>query len=205
MADKKTVLWDAERLALFSNARDVMEVNRFCRNHGTFFPRNFQNWFVRQVAIDGPVLTTDAASADAVGRLKRELPIPFWRAFQQVLCEAWRIGFPLEECVRLISSAAVGDRLFGKTDVEPDLSSYPVWPYQRAVMFLGTEQWRARFCGQCGTRFVADKPARRFCSNKCSSKARKDSRAVSWTKHGEKWRATYERKKAVDKPSKGAK
>jgi ribosomal protein L24E len=205
MTEKKTVLWQAERLALFSNISDDAAVERFRKNHDSFFPRNFWNWSLSQAPTSGPILTLDAASAEAVGRLRREPRIPFLRAFQQVLCEAWQKGFPLEECVRLISSAAVADRLFGKTDVEPDLSSYPVWPYQRAVMFLGVEPWRARFCGLCGTRFVADKPARRFCSNKCSAKARKDSRAVSWSKHGEKWRATYERKKALDKLPKGAK
>ncbi len=199
MAETKKILWDAERLALFSNASGAAEVEQFRANHDGFFPRNFWNWKVPPLGEGEPILTTDAASAQAVERLKPLPRIQFWQAFQRALHGAWQVGFPLEECVRLISCAAVADRLYGATDVEPDLLSYPVWPYQRAVMLLGVEPWRARFCAQCGKRFVADKPARRFCSNACSTKARQASRSVSWSKHGEKWRADYEKKKAKEK------
>jgi hypothetical protein len=205
MAKAKEILWDGERLALFSNLSDPTQVARFRQKHNTFFPRNFWNWLVPQVGTDAAILTTDAASAEAVGRLKREPPIEFWKSFQAVLREAWQMGFPLEECVRLISCSAVRDRLLGKTDVEPDLSSYPVWPYQRAVMFLGVEPWRARLCGKCASRYVADKPARRFCSNECSAKARQSSRAASWRKHGEKWRAIYKTKNAKSRSSRRTK
>jgi hypothetical protein len=195
----KNVLWDAERLAQFSNADGTMELERFRANNEGFFPRNFENWQVPQTNDSEPILTTDAASAEAVRRLKREPPIRFWRAFQHVLHDAWREGFPLEESVRLISCIAVPDRLSGKSDVEPDLLSFPVWPCQRAVMFLGVETWRARFCAQCGKRFVADKPARRFCSNACAAKARKHSKKVWWTEKGNEWRADYEKKNAKKK------
>ena len=200
MAQTKMALWDAERLALFCNATDA-EAQRFRKSNDGFFPRSFWDWLVRPLDTGGPVLTTSTEAAEAVRLLRREAPIPFWQAFQQVLRDAWQNGFVLDECVRLISCCSVPDRIFGKTDVEPDLSSYPVWPYQRAVMLLAVEQWRARFCGQCGRRFVADKPARRFCSNRCSAQARRASRAVSWNKHGERWRETYETKRAKHKPS----
>jgi hypothetical protein len=179
MPKTKNILWDAERLALFSNASTAGEIQQFRENREDFFPRNFWNWPLR---VGGP-----GEFAVSSVPIPQEV-IPFWQAFQRALRDAWQVGFPLEECVRLISSAAVPDRLFGKTDVEPDLLSYPVWPYQRAVMFLGVEPWRARFCGQCGKRFVADKPARRFCSNTCSAKARKASRMDWWNRKGEEWR-----------------
>jgi hypothetical protein len=51
------------------------------------------------------------------------------------------------------------------------LAGTRVWPYQQAVMFLGTNPWRALFCGLCGKRFVADKPGRRFCSGDCTKEA----------------------------------
>ncbi len=190
MADNKQILWDAERLARFANAAEVESLRE---DYGDLFPQNFWNWQVRQFG-EGEVVW--ARSPDVFDRLKNEPPIPFWRAFQTALRVAWKMRFPLEECVRLISCAAVPDRLSGKTDVEADLLSYGVWPYQRVVMFLGVEPWRARFCGACGNRFVADKPARRFCSNTCSGKARQASRAASWNKHGKKWRARSEQKKA---------
>jgi hypothetical protein len=173
----KEKLWDAERLARFSNANLEAELRSFCRNHDDFFPRNFWNWSVKS-----PLET-----------------VRFLWAFQRVLQGAWQLGFPLEECVRLISCTAVPDRLTGATDAEPDMSSYPVWPYQRAVMLLGVEPWRARFCPRCGKRFVADKPARRFCSNRCSSGARRLSKTAWWTNKGQKWRVEYEKKKADTK------
>jgi hypothetical protein len=188
MPKTKNTLWDTERIARFSNASAAAEVKQFRENEQGFFPRNFWNWSIRQLG-EGPILTTGASDAQAIERLRREPPVPFWQAFQRVLRDAWQLGFPLEECVRLISCAAVADRLQGATDVEPDLSSFPVWPYQRAVMFLGVEPWRARFCGQCGNRFVADKPARRFCSSICSTRARKASRMNWWKREGEEWRA----------------
>ena len=202
MTQAKTALWDAERLALFSNVSET-DSPHFRQTHDGFFPHSFFDWKVRSLDSGEPVMARSAEIAEAVARIRREPPVPFWQAFQQVLRDAWQHRFPLEQCVRLISCAAVADRLFGKTDVEPDLSSYPVWPYQRAVMLLAVEPWRGRFCGQCGRRFVADKPARRFCSNKCSARARTASRAVSWNKHGVKWRAAYEGKKAKDKRSRG--
>jgi hypothetical protein len=200
----KTGLWDAERLALFSNARET-EAQHFREQYDNYFPRSFWNWQVPPLETGASVVTMSAANAEAVRLLRRAPPVDFWQAFQQVLRHAWQNGFPLEECVRLISCAAVADRLFRKADVEPDLSSYPVWPYQHAVMFLAVEPWRARFCGQCGKRFVADKPARRFCSSRCSAGARKTSRSVSWSKHGEKWRETYETKRAKGKSTKRTK
>lgn len=68
------------------------------------------------------------------------------------------------------------------------LAGTRVWPYQQAVMFLGTNPWRALFCGQCGKRFVADKPGRRFCSEDCTKEARKSSKRAWWGEHGENWR-----------------
>jgi hypothetical protein len=186
MGGRKGILWDAERLALFSNVSGDAEVNRFRASHDAFFPRNFWNWQIRAF---------DQGAVSVSGPLPKLPPIPFWQAFQEALRGAWQARFPLEECVRLISCAAVADRLHGQADIEPDLMSYPVWPYQRAVMLLGVEQWRARFCGLCGKSLVADKPARRFCSTACSAKARRDSRSASWSKHGQKWRAKYEGRK----------
>src|SRR5215475_421890 len=186
MAPAPQSIRDAQTLALFSNAGKA-EADYFQHNYGDFFPRNFWNWKIRQVEEGEFVSSPDASTAQAVERLRPAPPVPFWQAFQAVLRGAWQVGFPLEECVRLISSAAVADRLYGATDVEPDLSSFPVWPYQRAVMLLGVEPWRARLC-VCGNRFVADKPARRFCSDRCASNSRKHSRRTWWGERGREWR-----------------
>src|SRR5262249_60331190 len=194
MTKAKEILSDTETLGQFSNVGTTAEAHSFRQKNPDFFPRNFWNWLVPQVGGNEPILTIDAASAEAVAHLKREPPTRFWRAFQHVLHGAWQRSFPLEESVRLISCVAVADRLSGKTDVEPDLLSYRVWPYQRAVMLLGVEPWRTRFCAHCGKRFVADKPARRFCSNSCSANARKESKRHWWAEKGEEWRGGEEGK-----------
>lgn len=86
-------------------------------------------------------------------------------------------------------------------NVESDLwlAGTRVWPYQQAVMFLGTNPWRALFCGLCLKRFVADKPGRRFCSETCAKEARKRGQLAWWNANGEEWRSGREKK------SKGAK
>jgi len=80
-----------------------------------------------------------------------------------------------------------------------------VYPYMQAVMFLGTNPWRALFCGLCGKRFVADKPGRRFCSEDCTKAARKGSRRVWWSKHGENWREVKTKAGRKRSSKKGAK
>ena len=191
MSEMKRVLWDAERLAKFSNARDLAEVNRFRTRNEDFLPPYF--WELVYIPrTPDESLPLDSAPTDEPGSW-------FWQQFQHFLRAAWLMPpFSLDACVQLISCGVDSHE-----DAAPD-KRLVVWPYQRAVMFLGTESWRARFC-QCGQRFAADKPARRFCSNTCSAKARKASRAVSWGKHGDKWRARYESKKAKGKSSKRTK
>jgi hypothetical protein len=71
-------------------------------------------------------------------------------------------------------------------DIDPDLwvKGTKVWPFQRAVMFLGTNPWRASTC-VCGKLFVADKPAQRYCSDKCFQDARRLAKRTWWSDHGE--------------------
>lgn len=181
----KQILWGAERLASFSNVSTAPEMENFRRNHADFFPQNFWNWNVPE--LEGSAVLSPVP-------IEREI-IKFRIAFQRALREAWQVSFPLEECVRLVSCAAVPDRLAGVSDVGPDLSTYPVFPYQLAVMLLCVEPWRARFCPECGARFVADKPARRFCSIPCASHARKQSKKAWWAGNGDKWRTGYQKRK----------
>lgn len=182
MTDTKNMLWEAERLALFSNAGASGTFNereedmaRFRAKHEGFFPERF--WTDRETGTLGPA---DAPS---------DWPVPYWWPFQQVLRLTWEEGFPLESSVLLITGAERGH----------------AYPYQYAVMFLAIEPWRARFCPRCGKRFVADKPARRFCSTACTGNARQGTRAASWKRHGKKWRTRYEKKKASRKPRRKAK
>lgn len=132
-------------------------------------------------------ITLSKEQADAI---RHEL-LPLWQEFQTWLRDTWRARFPLEKCIALISAAGnIPHAPPTAAESEPQKFEKPkVWPYQRAVMLLGVEPWRARFC-VCGKRFVADKPSRRFCSTRCSSDARKVSRRAWWSEHGKQWRGT---------------
>lgn len=185
MPKNKDILWNAERLAQFSNLAGATEVEQFRASNQDFFPRDYQYWNNEGWPVE---LGTPPAGLE-----------PFWQGFQRALQTAWQEGFPLEDCVRLIASAT-HEPTFGH-----DLLSYRVRPFQRAVMLLGVESWRARFCPICGKRFVADKPARRFCSTECAGKARRGTRAESWKRHGKRWRAKYETKKAARRRGRGKK
>jgi hypothetical protein len=184
--DSKTSMWDLQRLADFSNVKGPAQAIRFRKANPDFFPPHFWKETVPLGSDDpipegDPILGlygTDVSGAlAAMGLESRPESAPLWWWFKQRLQFAWQRRFPLEICINLIAIAV------------PPLGLLRVWPYQSALMFLGTEHWRARHCSLCGARFVSDKPARLFCSNDCSAEARRTSRARSWKKHGREWRA----------------
>lgn len=159
---------DAEALAKFSNL-SAGDVSYFVNNFPDFIP---VFWWA---AHDGA-----------------QVPTYLWQMRQQLLRKAWQKGFPIDESIQLL----VGGGQDAVKEFNPaSLAEIKVWPYQRAVMFLCVEPWRARLC-ICGKRFVADKPSRRFCSTKCSAEARKLSRRVWWNEKGKDWRAGQEKKRA---------
>lgn len=133
-----------------------------------------------------------------------------WEEAQEVLAVLWREHFPLGKSIQLILAI---DRLsyylkaYPKeipTEQRPSedlpIPNYMaemciastakamVWPAQFAIMFLATNPWRARFCSSCGQRFVADKPSRRYCGDRCSHEARKKGKLASYYKNGKTWR-----------------
>lgn len=106
--------------------------------------------------------------------------VPTWWIFQAGLLQAWKERFPADWAVSFIA-------------LTHPKATFEAWPYQRALMFLAVEPWRARFCAICGRRFVAEKPATRFCSVECAAGARKESRDAWWRKNGEHWRRKREK------------
>ena len=155
----------AGELAEFANCADGVAVKEFSARTTEFFPHHF--------------LDDDTADrqTSAIQGLEEQEPVwmPRWWGFQQGLLRAWEEGFPADWAVILIA-------------VTHSKTSAQAWPYQRALMFLAVEPWRARFCGECGKPFVADKPATRFCSTKCAGNARQKSRNAWWRREGERWR-----------------
>lgn len=108
-----------------------------------------------------------------------------WKEALAILQVAWQDGFSTESSVRVI--ALPTDWRIQATEqimeAGPENAELPegfdldlskkmkVWPFQKAVMFLATERWRARVCAWCGNKFVAAKQRSTYCSSSCSEKA----------------------------------
>ena len=61
-------------------------------------------------------------------------------------------------------------------------------PFQRAVLYLFENSWRARFCAECDKRFVAAEPRNKFCSDTCSQAHQNRRKRANWHKHGKQQR-----------------
>jgi hypothetical protein len=202
MEDTNDILNSADGLAEFSNLEPA-GVEDFRKTHAGFVPDFWWN-----ESVSGLTGAT----------------VKIWQVCQAHLQEAWKSGpgkrpFSLTACIRLISAGVRPEEPVEGRDyhVEPReqstiyhinmesdlwLAGTRVWPYQQAVMFLGTNPWRALFCGLCGRRFVADKPGRRFCSETCTKEARKRGQLAWWNQHGENWRNGKTKQKETRKSAK---
>lgn len=80
--------------------------------------------------------------------------------------------------------------------VKSKMASPQIWPYQRAVLFLHTNSWRASFCENCGQRYIKEKPPQRFCGDACFKESRKAYKRKLWAKHPEWLKNRKQRKKA---------
>lgn len=174
--NKKAILWDAQRLADFANGEPREAVENFRANNPEFFPPAV--WSNASALIPGEKGFDEMLFGSGIKPC-------YWFVLREALRKAWQEGFTPEHCVILLSFA-------GDMPLNP---SAEVWPFQRAVMFLAMEPWRAKFCGVCGKRFVADEPARRYCSTACTGKARKGTKNASWAKHGKRWRQRRSKRK----------
>jgi hypothetical protein len=177
----KDLLHDAKALAAFSNLKES-EVEYFRQNYSDFLP--------------------DIWSSVAVGEG------PAWRVLQEQVAAAWRTGFTLDECVGLIVAVAKFSKLeiaIQKAEIDMlqrtgklPTGPFPLpetWPFQRAVMFLGMNPWRASICSRCGNRYVKDKSTRRFCSDKCFQESRLLSKRSWWSEHGKDSKRKVKRRK----------
>ena len=120
-----------------------------------------------------------------------------WTSYQSLLRKAWTEHFPAAQTILLISL----------TSPEQDLELFmgKIYPYQRAILLLHIQSWRASFCPKCGTRFAKAKPGDRFCGKKCAGSYRKDYQHALYLKDGKKWRAkAKKRAKKLSKKSRKA-
>ncbi len=76
-----------------------------------------------------------------------------------------------------------------------------VWPFQRAVMLLTIDPWRARFCPTCGDRVAAVTARSTRCDNPgCFEESRRATKREAWRRKGKQWRS---RAKKIQKKGRG--
>lgn len=193
MIKKDDVYREAETLAKFSNI-DPMDTDPLSARSWENFRNNYPKFFPSALW-DAPGITIP--SGGPVGQSKL-----FWLSHQELVRDAWQSKFRLENCIRQItnigdlsqlrqSTMAVAEMIL-KSDIVPKytLPKPEVWPCQRAVMFLGVESWRVRFCASCGNRYAAARSPQKFCSDSCFQKSRKEAKKAWWSEHGQNWRAS---------------
>jgi hypothetical protein len=154
-------LKNAQALALFSNLTEK-DVEYFRRNYAGFIPEPW--WTVENY------------------------DTPIWKLWQELLQESWG-KLSADRIVALLtlwhhqrkSSEAE------ESEVIAGMNIPTAYPYQHAVMFLAMEQWRAKYCENCGNRFVKEKPPQRFCSDACFKESRKAYKRTQWAEHGPEW------------------
>lgn len=179
----------AEGLNRFLRLESDVEASEFRQNWPMFFPGEFWRYFVRPTP-DGAVLASGVTSQEAVAtqeaveRLKRELPIPLWRAWQQLLRVAWHTGFDLDSTTQLLNINLPDEHAFSRLPpLQPGERTFefaPTWDFQRAVLGVAWQNWRAKFCERCGQPFVAERPKIKYCGLSCSGDVIRNRKASYW-------------------------
>jgi len=171
---------DAQVLAKLANLNlmDRAGVDYFQHNFKDFVPERFwEPWrFSTKEELQKAWQEFPNISSEELRAKLRPGPPPVQK-FQEWLQDAWRTGFSLNACLRLLSACSVFSELSLKLggDVQfEDFVGQSEWPAQRAILFLAVDVWRARFCQRCGKMFVADKTGRKFCSSECFATSRKN-------------------------------
>jgi hypothetical protein len=161
--DKKMNLSCAGILAEFANVdpSDALQIDKFKKKNAEFFPETW--WPEKRLEYPATLVKSGYAGPD-------------WQGYQKVVREAWIEGFPLDLTIRSVTLPGFL------------LQHATVYNYQRAVMLLHVQPWRASFCPKCGSRFVRAKPGDRFCGKICAGSHRKQYQHELYLKDGKKWR-----------------
>jgi hypothetical protein len=167
---------DAEFLAGFANLNPD-GVEDFRKDYPDFFPDTF--WPEGRKGYSALALKEGLAGRD-------------WLTYQTHLRQAWSKTetFPLPLTIELVRPTGTGQFI--------QLGMDEAYPYQRAVMYLYAQSWRAKICEECGNRFVADHAKRRYCSverilpdgrrMKCSQIKINQAKSAWWNRKGKKRR-----------------
>jgi len=152
----RALLDAADALATFA-ALEPDGVEKFRQRYHAFVP---QTWWI------GP------SWKDGVGVYHP------WMHERDLLRKAWAAGFPAELALELATTSLflISRAMTSDTIDEMEKTPQKVWDYQRAMLFLSVDQWRAKICEECGNPFVADHASRKYCSiagadgSKCSAR-----------------------------------
>jgi hypothetical protein len=89
-----------------------------------------------------------------------------WLRERDLLRKAWSAGFPADITLELATTNLflISHALDSDTPEEMETGPRKIWPYQRAVLFLHVNPWRAKTCLFCGKRFIAEHSKTKFCS-----------------------------------------
>lgn len=186
--NKQFVLDDARTLALFSNLTDESS-ECFRQNYPDFVPGR---WW-RAVHYELPGFQGDYEITNSTPSVGNENTL--WRLWQKLLQESWT-KLTADRIIALLTMWSSREESVESADSEvPGVSIPTAHPYQRAIMFLAMEPWRAIFCEKCGQRFVKENPRQRFCSEACFHVARKAYKRGLWADNSPKWLENRKRRK----------
>jgi hypothetical protein len=184
----KNKIRDTQALAEFANL-SADKVGRFRRIESDFVP---QDWWDYQPTND----RGEPREWSIAGETRQWMQ---WQLNQAWLLEAWRKHFDINqfELIRLLTSVFDPNQIQVIDGWHPqpafaDLSGMPdtMYPYQRAVVFLAEQRWRARLCEVCKSPFVAGHSRQKYCGQvwsqeheTCFDRARKAQKQRDHSKH----------------------
>ncbi len=136
--ESRALLDAADALATFANV-DVERAEEFRKNHSAFVPAA---WWDYQ---------SDAAQSQGFSK--------HWQHTQGLLREAWLVWYPEEQelllfdFLRILTSVFDPDDLFEvwtgmkeRPALAPQTALAEMLPFHKAVQFIATAPWRAKFC-----------------------------------------------------------
>jgi hypothetical protein len=183
---------DAQALAEFANLTPE-KLARFRQLESDFVPRD---WWDYQPTNERGKPSAPWPPALSEGGTKQWKQ---WELNQGWLLEAWSKKFEIDQFVfiRLLLSVFDPDQVLWSPAVHPhppfaDLTMMPdtMYPYQRAVIFLMEQRWRARLCARCNCPFAATHNQQKYCSQErgaenetCFALARKGQKRQDHSKH----------------------
>jgi hypothetical protein len=178
---------EAEALAELANLEPA-DVETFVKNHPNFVPSIWWN---------------SPAWSKHLG-----IHVP-WERERDRLRDAWATEFPANKTLELTANGlfmAAHTLEFETTD-EAENAPRKIWPYQRAVLFLHVDSWRAKTCEWCNRRFIGTHSQARFClygapgdpESTCFAAHRKPSKAENWNENSDRLNAERRQKYRAEK------